>query len=271
LLEGKVHHVLQGISDPQLSVISQDPYTVGLIYDRKTKFEELKQTIEQQIAERQGPAEVLASPNLPGPAVLEFEVRGEPTRILSMIRGYFESDEWPYREKSKVITGRGGLLARQDPSTKNRLACVVDQPFNRIGCLVWLTLFVVTLGSAIIVWLIWVIFERMYFLPQVVVTAYPESPGVSRVTLAAEKKPEYAEPIAAWIQRELVEKTRAAEAPQQTTPPEIREGIATQQPMSNTNSGDVFDQIRKLAELRDAGAISAEEFETKKSELLNRM
>ena len=36
-------------------------------------------------------------------------------------------------------------------------------------------------------------------------------------------------------------------------------------------SEDVPDQIRKLAELRDAGAITDEEFEEKKKELLERM
>jgi hypothetical protein len=33
----------------------------------------------------------------------------------------------------------------------------------------------------------------------------------------------------------------------------------------------VADQIRKLAELRDAGIVSEEEFQTKKAELLKRM
>jgi hypothetical protein len=34
---------------------------------------------------------------------------------------------------------------------------------------------------------------------------------------------------------------------------------------------DIPDQIKKLAELRDAGAITEEEFERKKAELLDRM
>jgi hypothetical protein len=38
-----------------------------------------------------------------------------------------------------------------------------------------------------------------------------------------------------------------------------------------SRSEDVPDQIRKLAELRDAGAITDEEFEEKKKELLERM
>jgi Bacterial PH domain/Short C-terminal domain len=35
--------------------------------------------------------------------------------------------------------------------------------------------------------------------------------------------------------------------------------------------GDIPDQLRKLAELRDAGIVSAEEFEAKKDDLLSRM
>ena len=35
--------------------------------------------------------------------------------------------------------------------------------------------------------------------------------------------------------------------------------------------GDIPDQIRRLAELRDAGALTNEEFEAKKKDLLDRM
>jgi predicted Zn-dependent peptidase len=34
---------------------------------------------------------------------------------------------------------------------------------------------------------------------------------------------------------------------------------------------DVFEQLRKLAELRDAGIVTAEEFDAKKAELLSRL
>jgi hypothetical protein len=196
-------------------------------------------------------------------ANLKFEVEGEPGRILTMIRGYFESDEWPYREKSTVLG--------PDLVSRTKLTCIVDQPYNTLGCFVWLALFVITLGAAIIAWLFWILFERQGVLPQVVGTAYPESPGVCRVTIVSEKKPEYAEPLAAWIQRELVEKKRAVETPQHTSPTPIREGVATQQATSSTSIGDIPEQIRKLGELRDAGFISEAEFESKKRDLLDRM
>ncbi len=46
---------------------------------------------------------------------------------------------------------------------------------------------------------------------------------------------------------------------------------APQAPEAAKASGDVFDQIKKLAELRDMGAITSEDFETKKSDLLSRL
>lgn len=61
-------------------------------------------------------------------------------------------------------------------------------------------------------------------------------------------------------------------APQPTpvyTPPPSP--IVTPAPPAKTTAADVADQIRHLAELRDQGHITAEEFETKKTELLKRI
>jgi uncharacterized membrane protein YeaQ/YmgE (transglycosylase-associated protein family) len=50
------------------------------------------------------------------------------------------------------------------------------------------------------------------------------------------------------------------------------EDLARQQQQLRTQQGDsTTDQLRKLAELRDAGVLTDEEFETKKQELLARM
>lgn len=179
----------------------------------------------------------------------EFRVEGTPERIVSMMHGYFESEEWPHREQSQVFKA---LI-----SGSNRLTCKVDYGFNPWGCLVWLLLFVVTLGSAILVWLAWLAWFRDDSIPAVYVGAYPESSSVSRVTVSSKQKPEYAEPIAEWIQRELVEKRRAADS------------LHDQRTVSNDD--DIPAQIRKLGELRDAGVLTADEFERKKSELLDRM
>lgn len=172
-------------------------------------------------------------------------VEGTPETILQMVRGYFDSDEWPYRKQSKVIG--------PDLISRTRLTCVVDQPPNPWGCMIWVALAVVTLGAAILLWLLWWMFERDGILPQVVVTAYPEGTGMSRVTIVSDKKPEYAEPVIEWIQRELVVNKKATKS------------------LPDLPTKGIPGQIRALAELRDAGAITPEEFEAKKRDLLDRL
>jgi uncharacterized membrane protein YeaQ/YmgE (transglycosylase-associated protein family) len=49
------------------------------------------------------------------------------------------------------------------------------------------------------------------------------------------------------------------------------EDLARQQQQVHKQGDSVTDQLRKLAELRDAGVLTDEEFETKKQELLARM
>ncbi len=179
----------------------------------------------------------------------EFQVRGTPERIVSMIRGYIESEEWPHSEKTQVL---GGLLNRPD-----QLICEVDYGPNPWGCLAWIALFVVTLGSGIVVWLFWFFLMRDEFVPRVVIAAYPESSSVSRVTVTSERKPEYAEPVVEWIRHELVVKRRAA--------------METHQGRPTTSGEDIPAQLRKLGELRDAGVLTEDEFEAKKKDLLDRM
>jgi hypothetical protein len=55
-------------------------------------------------------------------AVVEFVVEGNSETILRMVKGYFDSDEWPYRAKSKVMG--------PDLISRTKLTCVVDQPSN---------------------------------------------------------------------------------------------------------------------------------------------
>lgn len=55
------------------------------------------------------------------------------------------------------------------------------------------------------------------------------------------------------------------------TVPEVGDAAGVEVPPQPASSGDIPDQIRKLAELREAGIVSHEEFEAKKTQLLNRM
>jgi Bacterial PH domain/Short C-terminal domain len=51
----------------------------------------------------------------------------------------------------------------------------------------------------------------------------------------------------------------------------MRAEHAAPAPVASGNAPDVADQIRKLGELRDQGLLTAEEFDTKKAELLARL
>jgi hypothetical protein len=51
-------------------------------------------------------------------------------------------------------------------------------------------------------------------------------------------------------------------SPQETEPPPVPEAVARP---------DVYEQIRRLAELRDEGLIMPEEYEVKKRDLLDRL
>jgi hypothetical protein len=51
----------------------------------------------------------------------------------------------------------------------------------------------------------------------------------------------------------------------------LKQAAARPMPATAPARDDVLDQIRKLGELRDAGVLSDEEFETKKSSLLERL
>jgi hypothetical protein len=93
----------------------------------------------------------------------------------------------------------------------------------------------------------------------VVVTAYPAGPGKSTVTVVSAKKPEYLRPLVEWMQREFVQKKSAS-------------GRLERHP-SGHSSGDnnIPQQIRLLAKLRYEGAITEDEFESKKKDLLDRI
>lgn len=49
------------------------------------------------------------------------------------------------------------------------------------------------------------------------------------------------------------------------------QAIDANTPASGSGEPDIFEQIRKLAELRDSGILTAQEFETKKKSLLDRL
>jgi hypothetical protein len=88
------------------------------------------------------------------------------------------------------------------------------------------------------------------------VSVEEESLGHTRLYVLAERR-NHASTLEKWIREELPQRAAAVEpkASSETAPA----------------SPDIPEQIKKLAELRDAGAITEEEFERKKAELLDRM
>jgi Short C-terminal domain len=114
---------------------------------------------------------------------------------------------------------------------------------------------------------------------RVTITAYPIEGG-SRVVVGGDNQQDIWQAIN-WARRlpkpgEGVPPEPAdqqASEPGEEAPPEPAEQQAVEPPETTSPSvaPDVPEQIRRLAELRDTGLITQEEFETKKAELLRRM
>ncbi len=125
-----------------------------------------------------------------------------------------------------------------------------DRP-NGVLLLIGLALTILTLGAYLVAWLFWIIVIREPYRLSITLTAEP--PGKTRLKVSASRKTD-GEALEAWIQEELVEKQGA---------------LAYEAPVKP--SLDTADQIRRLAELREQGILSSQEFETKKANLLDRM
>ena len=90
------------------------------------------------------------------------------------------------------------------------------------------------------------------------ISAVAEGEGRTRLYVIPGRR-KYADTLVKWIQKELVENKAATLLPSAGTPNQEAAGP------------DIPEQIRKLAELRDSGLITEEEFEAKKTDLLDRM
>jgi hypothetical protein len=87
------------------------------------------------------------------------------------------------------------------------------------------------------------------------VSAIAEGAGRTRLYGIAQER-RYAQTLERWMREELPRRAAAIEPTSDTAAPA---------------APDLPDQIKKLTELRDSGAITEQEFERKKAELLNRM
>src|SRR5215213_8456235 len=89
------------------------------------------------------------------------------------------------------------------------------------------------------------------------VVATPEGPTQTRLSVSTSRE-DWARTLESWAQQELVE-NKAAKGP-------------LYEPSDSAGGpSDIPGQIERLAELRDAGVITAEDFDKKKRDLLDRM
>ncbi len=265
----------------------RNPTAVVFNRFQRKPFEALQQAVDRLVAEREGPVEVPDAPVPQRPRKLEFEVKGKPDVILTMVRGFFESDEWPYPVTQNLlesitfpkrgtfnIYGPGGLLmGGKKVSAVLPRHKMMDNP---LGCLGIMALSLLTASLFFWVYAVWVFLFRPLVEARVDVTAVPIGLDRTKVTVEG-GNPAYTEPVEAWVRRELLEKEAAGGLEEASPNPpttagdllgRVREQFAPQQFASGS---DIPDQIRKLAELRDARAITDEEYEAKKRDLLDRM
>lgn len=223
--------------------------------------------------------------------MLEFEVEGKPDVILTMVRSFFESDEWPYpiREarfsifvsdedkEAFTVYGPGGWLRQNSVFTVKTGRNLFESPG---GFLVLAVLSLLTLGVFTTAYFLWALLRRE-FRPSLTVRAQAEERDRVKLEISSYRTDVQAAHLATWVQRELVENKAAAgvdalpgpamsipkESPTENAIARMRATLASLQPTKE----DAADQIRKLAELRDAGAITNAEFEVKKRDLLDRI
>jgi hypothetical protein len=175
-------------------------------------------------------------------------VDGTPESCLAQLQGYFARD-WPH----------GGRFATHPPNMIKvfaRKRYLWDSPG---GILLALGLAIVTAGAFIplygIYWMLMDSSSKSEYHAQVIAT--PESPTQTRLSISASRE-DWARTLESWAQQELVE-NKAAKGP------------LYEPSDSAVGTGDIPRQIERLAELRDAGVITTEDFDEKKRDLLDRM
>ena len=148
---------------------------------------------------------------------LEFLVEGTPDVVLEMVRGFFESDEWPPYPAAKRRWNflhrdhrPSSVVSRPDDPVKgpNKVVASISRfPMleTPLGFLELVALSVLTAGTFLVIYAVW----TFLFSRQVSVTAVRDEPGWTKLTVEA-TRPEHAEVLVAWIQRELIDNRAAA-------------------------------------------------------------
>ena len=188
---------------------------------------------------------------------MDYVVEGTPETCLAKVEAYF-AGQWPYAGSYRRAGGNTVRFIEAEP------ASLID---SAGGWVVLLGLTVVTFGAFLpIYFLYWLVFRSNPTTKGAQVVASPEAPGMTRLQTTASRE-NYAQELDAWVQAELVENRAAALA--EGPPAEL--GSADAPRAGDPGGTGAADRIRELAELRDSGLITPEEFEAKKREILDRM
>ncbi len=192
---------------------------------------------------------------------MEVVVDGNPKACLTKVYEHFERD-WQF----------GGSIYRSGD------AVWVEEQEKRTmfdsgpQFALFLLLTLITGGVFGFVYLFYVLLFKERDPWRVQVSALPEGSERTRLTVTATKHKQ-GKAVEDWVHRELV-KNRAA-APEVFDKQELQDHLFGQEPAQRDQRGprtsDIPEQIKKLADLRDSGAVTDEEFEAKKKDLLGRM
>jgi Short C-terminal domain len=181
---------------------------------------------------------------------MDVVIDGTPESCLAQVEAFF-AHSWSH----------GGNYRRLVPNTITLRARAPQHRYmldSRRGVVMFIILTLITGGAFGVVWFIyWIIREAGASGPAIytaTVVATPESPNQTRLSVSASRE-DWRKTLESWVQKELVENRAAAKE------------TSNEQP----GASDIPGQIGHLAELRDGGVITAEEFEEKKRDLLGRM
>jgi hypothetical protein len=133
----------------------------------------------------------------------ENEVGGQPQYVLGRIKSFIEPDEYELHEGVKYFGGIDAIDVNQ-----NEIAAYLDPGRYKIAVTIWVILSIVTLGSAIVPWIVWGILRPWLALPRLRIEVWPtRNNDRSRVKVADSHwrdRSEFAIPIEQFIERELV-------------------------------------------------------------------
>jgi Short C-terminal domain len=201
---------------------------------------------------------------------MEAVVNGTVDSCLARVDSYFKQ-EWPHGGSFGRYGDRSGNAFSSGPE---RIVLTAERRFlyNSWGGLALLVgLSLIIFGAFLVLylcyWMVVMLLELAELVPMTYtaeIVALPVSSAQTKLRVTASRR-DWQHTLESWVQKELVENQAAAEDPAEIEASE--ESPSTAQSAST----DIPEQIKKLAELRDSGALTEDEFERKKAELLDRM